>query len=271
MTGRDESNGSKRRSRWFYALCGALALTGAGLLFASAGPRAGSVSTAGAGSSGSLHRPAANAAGGSAAFPAGSDTLGISRGPRDAPVVVREFGDYQCPACGSFYPTGRKIEDTYVKTGRVRFVFFDFPIVSVHPNALAAAQAARCAGRQGTYWAMHDRLFEKQSTWSDLEDPVPAFGRYAEAIGIDPQRLVRCVRSGSTRAAVERSMRFGMSLGVRSTPTIVVGNTGIAGAVDWPRMREMIERRLDAVAGGSGSGTPDGGPGRRPAGPGGRP
>jgi len=83
-------------------------------------------------------------------FPDELDRLGVERGDPDAPLVVREFADYQCPACRSFYPTVKRLIDEYVDAGQVRFVFFDFPL-DMHEHAVPAAEAARCAGRQDAY------------------------------------------------------------------------------------------------------------------------
>ncbi|NIP78563.1 MAG: thioredoxin domain-containing protein, partial [Gemmatimonadetes bacterium] len=104
----------------------------------------------------------------------------VRLGPADAPVKVVEFGDFQCPGCGEFSLRVRPvIVEQYVSTGQVQFVFYDFPLVSIHDHAVLAARAARCAGDQpapagvtvpgggdDAYWAYHDRLFEKQREWA---------------------------------------------------------------------------------------------------------
>src|SRR5699024_7904752 len=93
------------------------------------------------------------------------DRYGVAVGAVDAPVTIREFADYQCPACASFAPTAARIRNELVASGKVRFIFFDFPL-PMHDHAFAAAVAARCAGEQGQYWAYQEALFAKQQKWA---------------------------------------------------------------------------------------------------------
>jgi len=234
---------------WFYGLMAVLAVTGVGLIGYTIGSSAGGGDDA--------PPPAASGAGDRAGespgagaeprFPAQYDTLGVVRGSEDARVVVREFSDYQCPFCRRFSSTARRIHEEYVETGRVRYVFFDFPLVNQHPNAMAAAQAARCAGDQGAYWPMHDLLFEQQDEWGGRDDPLPAFREYAGELGVDAGELASCVESGRVREAVRTSLEFGRALGVRSTPTIVVNNQAIQGAADWDRVKRIIDGQLEGA------------------------
>jgi protein-disulfide isomerase len=178
-------------------------------------------------------------------FPAAYDQVGVSLGEADAPVVVREFADYQCPACASFAPVAERIKNEFVETGKVRFVYFDFPLEDIHDNAMLAAQAARCAGDQDAYWAMHDRLFNQQGEWSNHGNALGVFVRYAEELGLNPQRLERCLNTELHREAVQDSQALAKRLQVRSTPTVLVDNIVMAGAQSWPRMKAVIERELE--------------------------
>lgn len=184
---------------------------------------------------------------GERSFPAQFDHLGVAIGPADAPVAVREFGDYQCPACRKFSSAAEKLREQYVSDGRVRFVFFDFPLVSRHDNALAAAQAARCAGEQGDYWGMHDILFDRQRAWTGASDPVPELREYAAEIGLDGAALAGCVRDERTREAVMTSRSFGQQLGVRATPTVLVDDRPLQGVPSFAELRRAVERRLEAA------------------------
>jgi len=176
-------------------------------------------------------------------FPAEIDRLGVSRGNPDAELVVREFADYQCPACKAFYPTVKRLIDKYVKSGRVRFVFFDFPL-DMHKHAVTAAEAARCAGLQDAYWPMHDALFENQDEWAKAQQPVALFTRYAGELGIDGQRLADCVRDDRTREVVERNRELAGQLRIRSTPTLIVGDRGMRGVVSWAQVSQAVEQAL---------------------------
>jgi len=176
-------------------------------------------------------------------FPDELDRLGVERGDPDAPLVVREFADYQCPACRSFYPTVKRLIDEYVDAGQVRFVFFDFPL-DMHEHAVPAAEAARCAGRQNAYWAMHDALFENQGDWSEASDPVERFAAYAEQLELDAETLTRCIENGTTREVVMQNRALAGRLGVRSTPSMLIGQTGLSGVASWERVQQTVEAEL---------------------------
>ncbi|MBI4539397.1 MAG: thioredoxin domain-containing protein [Gemmatimonadetes bacterium] len=157
---------------------------------------------------------------------------------------MREFADYQCPACGEFSHAMKALREEYVSRGQVRFVFFDIPLTTVHPNAVHAAEAARCAGQQERYWAMHDELFENQPEWSSEADPLELFARYAQRIGADAAEFRRCMASDRTLAAVQRSAAMAAQIGVRSTPTFLVDNAAFAGSVPYDQVRQLVEERL---------------------------
>ncbi|MDY6840620.1 MAG: thioredoxin domain-containing protein [Pseudomonadota bacterium] len=182
------------------------------------------------------------AAADAAPFPARMDQYGVSQGPEDADVVVREFADYQCPACGGFFSASKKLKQAYVDTGKVRFVYFDLPLQQ-HANAMPAAQAARCAGDQGAYWEMHDRLFNSQTEWSGSNDPVATFTRYAVDLGLAKRRFRACMTTELHREAVEQSRQVAMQLRVTSTPTVLVDNIRLTRP-GWGQLSAVVEREL---------------------------
>ncbi|WP_298448733.1 thioredoxin domain-containing protein [uncultured Marinobacter sp.] len=176
------------------------------------------------------------------AFPAELDQYGVSVGADDAPVVVREFADYQCPACGLFAPASKRLKQEYVEAGKVRFVYFDLPLQQ-HQNAFPAAQAARCAGDQGAYWEMHERLYDSQSEWSGSNDPVATFARYGKDLGLEERRLRRCMTTELHREVIEASRRAAMQLQVTSTPTVLVDNIRLTRP-GWGQLSAIVEREL---------------------------
>jgi protein-disulfide isomerase len=186
------------------------------------------------------------AAADAAPFPAEMDQYGVSVGPEDAEVVVREFADYQCPACGSFSSATKKLKQQYVDTGKVRFVYFDLPLQQ-HANAMPAAQAARCAGDQNAYWKMHDRLFDSQTEWSGSNDPVATFTRYAVDLGLEERRFRTCMTTELHREAVEQSRQVAMQLRVTSTPTVLVDNIRLTRP-GWGQLSAVVERELASEA-----------------------
>src|SRR6266581_5484532 len=100
-----------------------------------------------------------------------------------SPVVMEEYGDYQCPPCGQLYPELKQIEHEY--GNQVQIVFHHFPLTKMHKNAMIAAHAAEAARNQNKFWEMHDLLYRNQKEWSDLADPRPTFISYAKQLGLN--------------------------------------------------------------------------------------
>ncbi len=142
-----------------------------------------------------------------------------SLGDAKAKVMVVEFSDYQCPFCGRYAnDTYSKIVDDYVKTGKVRYMMRNFPLEQIHPNAVKAAEAAECAGDQGKYWEMHERLFKNQNQLDAKELPA-----HALVLGMDQPKFQDCMSTGKFTAKVKADIADGAKLNVRGTPTFFFG------------------------------------------------
>jgi protein-disulfide isomerase len=184
------------------------------------------------------------AAEGAAPFPAEFDRHGISLGDPNAPVVVREFADYQCPGCGLFAEQVERLKREYVDTGKVRFVYFDFPL-GQHRNAVPAALAARCAGDQQAFWPMQSLLFERQARWSNQADPAAVFAGFARELKLDEGRFSSCLAARRHLPAIERSLEVARQLRVASTPTVFVDNV-LLTRPGWYQLAGVVERQLAA-------------------------
>ncbi|HEU0076224.1 MAG TPA: thioredoxin domain-containing protein, partial [Longimicrobiaceae bacterium] len=139
---------------------------------------------------------------------------GISTGRADAPVVIYEFADFQCPGCGQFASlVSPLIKERLVQPGKVRFVYYDFPLIDAHPNAFLAARAGRCANEQGRFWEFHDVIYGQQSKWSAESDPSGLFVEYAVRAGAQEGPFETCLRSERFAKEVSESMELGKSLG----------------------------------------------------------
>ena len=170
-------------------------------------------------------------------------------GRADAPVTLVEFSDYQCPFCQRFFSTTLSaIKKHYVDTGKVRYVFRDFPLDQMHPQARKAAEAAHCAGELGKYWEMHDVLFQNQKALAP-----PQLAEHARTVGVDGAKFDECLSSGRHAARVERGLTDGAAVGVQATPTFVVGKTKpgdvvegtvIRGAQPLETFRRFIDQKL---------------------------
>jgi protein-disulfide isomerase len=166
-------------------------------------------------------------------------------GDPDAPVTIVDFSDYQCPYCRRhFEQTLPRIIETYVETGQARYVYKDFPLHSIHPNAQKAAEAAECAGEQGQYWPMHDRIFQGQDQWARSADPVPALKEYAAALGLDASQFATCLDSGQFAAEVEADLSEGMAAGVTGTPGFFINGRPLFGAMPFSEFQRVIEKEL---------------------------
>lgn len=178
-------------------------------------------------------------------FPAFVDQYGVSVGNESAPIVVREFADYQCPACARFTEASQRLKKEYVEAGKVRFVYFDLPLRQ-HQNAMPAALAARCAGDQGQYWAMHEKLYSAQNEWSSSNDPTATFIRYANNLGMEERRFRRCMETELHKEAVEQSLQVAIQLRIASTPTVMVDNIQLTRP-GWGQLSAVVERELGKV------------------------
>jgi protein-disulfide isomerase len=122
---------------------------------------------------------------------AASSGGGHIRGKASAPVTLVEFGDYQCPSCGYYYPMVEELLRRY--PDKVKLEFHHYPLIQVHAHALTAAMAAEAAGDQGKYWEMHDKLYQHQKEWSSLPDPEAQFLAYAGESSITPVESLQSV------------------------------------------------------------------------------
>lgn len=172
-------------------------------------------------------------------------------GRADAELVIVEFSDFQCPHCRRHLTqTMPRVVSELVDTGKVRYVFFDYPIEAAHPFARNAAQAARCADEQGQYWAMRQQLFENAKALQ------PAFlSSHADAVGLDLPTFDACMTAERLGDAIADDQARAIALSIRGTPTFLVGFVSddasvvqfikrIDGAVDYPVIQQVVDQLL---------------------------
>jgi protein-disulfide isomerase len=172
-------------------------------------------------------------------------------GDLKAKVTIVEFSDYQCPLSSQHFNwTMGQIVDEYVKTGKLKYVFRDFPLESIHPLAPKAAEAAHCAGEQGKYWEMHDRFLRGQ-----LSNEANVLLLHGQVLRLDVPRLQQCIDTGAQSAKVRESVETGKKAGVQGTPAFFLGLTdpdgrmlqaviSIAGAQPYDTFKEAIDKLL---------------------------
>lgn len=184
-----------------------------------------------------------------------SIVLGIDDDPlvgdKKARLVIVEFSDFQCPFCGRFvHETFPEIEKEYIKTGKLKYVFRDFPISSAHKDAFKAALAAGCALDQGKFWEMHDQLFNNQAAFT-----VYNLNQRATAIGLNKEKFQKCLDDNEYATEVQSDFADGLKAGVNQTPTFFIGLiepnspkvkvlTVITGAKPYAFFKEAIDKAL---------------------------
>jgi protein-disulfide isomerase len=165
-----------------------------------------------------------------------------SKGSPTAPITVYEMSDFQCPYCRKFaLETFPQLERDYVRTGKVRWVFINFPLTSVHAHASAAAELALCAAKQRSFWRVHDLLFQHQETWAPLKEAGPFFVSLADSAGLSKKTLLACLETPATLNAVRADAEGAARSGATSTPTFYIEGGLLEGAQPLEVFRQVLD------------------------------
>jgi len=177
-----------------------------------------------------------------------SGTSSHSSGAVSSEVELIEFGDFQCPACASFYPVVEQIRETY--GDKIKFTFRNFPLVTIHRNALASHRSAEAAGIQGKFFEMYDLLYQNQTSWAQLTNPLPVFESYAKSLKLDMAKYKTDFNSEAVNDTINADIKEGKDkYGANSTPTFILNgqklvNTEIGSL-------ELLSKKIDAAIAGS--------------------
>jgi protein-disulfide isomerase len=158
-------------------------------------------------------------------------------GPADAPITIVEFSDYQCPFCRRWHA---EVYEPLLAAypGKIRLVYRHFPLTSIHPDAMSAAEAAMCAGEQDAYWPFHEKLFSSESLGSST------YIQYAQDLGLDMNSFESCMNDRKYQQAVDEDLNFAVDLGIRSTPTFFINGLAIVGAQPLDVFKQVIDKEL---------------------------
>lgn len=159
-------------------------------------------------------------------------------GSDSAKLTLVEYSDFQCPACGAYYPILKPVIEK--NKDRLFFVYRHFPL-DQHKNARVAAYSAEAAAKQGKFWPMHDLLFENQSSWSEKDKPMEVFSQYAKDLKLDIEQFKKDVNSQEIKSRVESDQQSGTSFGVNSTPSFFLNGTKL----DNPRSADEFQKLID--------------------------
>lgn len=178
------------------------------------------------------------------------------KGSENAPVTLVEVSDFQCPFCAQFsQQTLTRLDSAYIRTGKVKMLFINFPLPN-HAQAWAASEAALCAGAQGQFWPMHDRLFAAQREWSGAADAAERFTGYAAALGLDMAAFRECVANDRVAPILVSDVMQATQGGVNGTPAFLLQageeQRSLAGAQPF----EEFSRQIDELLAGAGNSAP---------------
>jgi protein-disulfide isomerase len=160
-----------------------------------------------------------------------------SIGPKDAPITIVEFSDYQCPFCRRWH------QEVYqpllaAYPGKIKLVYRNLPLTSIHPDALGAAEAAMCAGEQDAYWPYHEKLFSSETLGTQT------YIQYAQDLSLNMDKFQTCISDHKYQAAVESDSDFAINLGVSSTPTFFINGLAVVGAQPLDVFKQVIDKEL---------------------------
>lgn len=146
-------------------------------------------------------------------------------GPADSKVTLIEYGDFQCPACKSYFPFVNDLKAEY--GDRVKFQFRHFPLTQIHPNAFISSRAAEAAGKQGKFFEMHDLLYENQESWATVSNPSPIFEGYAQQLSLNVDQFKTEMNSAAVAATINADAKAAQAIGGNSTPTFAINDRRI--------------------------------------------
>ncbi|SRR6266568_2071610 len=164
-------------------------------------------------------------------------------GNQNAKVKLVEYGDFQCPYCGVYYPVVEQVVQKY--QGQISFEFRQYPLTSIHPNAFAAARAAEAAGQQGKFWEMYRLLYANQSQWADSSNASAVFNNYAQQLGLNMQVFKNDFASSKTNAAINASVAGFNKLGLaQATPTFLLNDKQVQPGTSIAGFSKLIDTEL---------------------------
>lgn len=166
----------------------------------------------------------------------------ITMGNKNAKVSLIEYADFQCPACGAYYPLVKKLTSHF--KGRILFVYRFFPLNEIHRNALSSAEAAYAANQQGKFWQMHDLLFENQTSWADSTNAESTFVDYAGRIGLNIDLFKKDMASEKAKLFINNEENKGSAVGVNSTPTFFLNGVKIQNPPGYDAFKNLIKKYL---------------------------
>ncbi|HSG06141.1 MAG TPA: thioredoxin domain-containing protein [Nitrospiria bacterium] len=164
-----------------------------------------------------------------------------AKGSPEADTILIEYSDFQCPACGAYYPILKRLFEEF--GDRILFIYRHFPLKQ-HAHAELAARAAEAAGKQGKFWEMHDQIFENQKEWSGLEDAAETFSGFARDIGLDMDRFKTDMESPETLGSIAADYDSGLAANLQGTPTFYLNGAEIDNPRSYKEFQDVLRKTL---------------------------
>lgn len=164
------------------------------------------------------------------------------KGDREASITIIEYSDFQCPACGAYYPVTKQLVEEF--GGNIAFVYRHFPLRQIHQNAELAARAAEAAGKQNKFWEMHDMIFENQKEWSNQRYAKEFFVRYAEKLGLNKEQFNVDLDSRKIKDKINADYQGGLRLKVNATPTFFLNGEKLQNPRNYEEFKSLIQSAI---------------------------
>jgi len=162
-----------------------------------------------------------------------------AKGVKTQKIVLVEYSDFQCPACGAYYPVTKQLIEEFGEN--IAFVYRHFPLRQIHKNAELAAQAAEAAGKQNKFWEMHDMIFENQKEWSNERNAKEFFVRYADALDLNKEQFVTDFDSKEIKNKINADYQSGLRFNVNATPTFFLNGEKLQNPRNYEDFKSLIQ------------------------------
>lgn len=157
-------------------------------------------------------------------------------------VTLTEYGDYQCPACGQYFPIVKQLQANY--NDKILFRFANFPLVQIHQNAMAGARAAEAAALQNKFWEMHDLLYQNQNAWADSSNPTTFFDQFAQSLNLDMAKFKTDSASSAVLGTINADVAQAQGYGATGTPTFVLNGKRIESPTSLEAFSKVIDEAI---------------------------
>lgn len=166
-----------------------------------------------------------------------------TKGPKDAPVTLVEYSDFQCPACAFYFDMTKQLEKDF--SDKLLIVFRHFPLETIHPNARAAAEAAEAAGQQGKFWEMHDFLFSSQDQWANSENAKDLFITFSGLLGLDKDKFITDAGAQEVKDKINKDIESGNASKIIGTPTFFLNGKQISNPENYDGFKQLVAEQLN--------------------------